>query len=186
VLKYDADTLKAAHEKVLRMAKLGATSRHVRREVFPAKDATPGAWAYLDAAEAPADWMQPAFDDAGWKRGTGGFGDANIGRDHAAAKVATPWTTKVLRLRRAFDYTGDARVVGAIYNMFHDEDTVVYLNGRKVFAVSGYNTKYDTFAAHDEAFAKALRKGRNVLAVEVRQTSGSQYFDCGLALDLAE
>jgi len=186
VLKFDADRLRAAHEKVLKMAKLGATRRHVRRELFPKYDARPDAWAYSTEASAPEGWQSPAFDDKAWKRSPGGFGGHGIDRDHAAAKVATPWTTPVLRVRRTFEFKDDAEPVNGVVEMFHDEDATLYLNGRKVLQVSGFNTTYSLFALDDAAFRAALNPGRNVFAAEVKQTTGAQYFDCALSLDLAE
>ena len=185
VLKFDAEKLRAAHERVLRLAKLGATRRHARRELFPKHDARPDAWAYLTADAAPDGWQQPDFDDAAWPRSAGGFGNKTIGKSHPDARVATAWTTKTLRVRRSFDHAGGGEIVSGVVDMFHDEDAVLYLNGRKILEVSGYNTAYGPFAVDAEAFKAALRPGRNVLAAEVKQTVGDQYFDCGLSIDLA-
>ena len=185
VLKFDAAKLRAAHEKVLKMAKLGATHRHVRREIFPKYDAKPDAWAYLTDDAAPEGWQRADFDDSAWKRSPGGFGGHGI-EVHPAAKVKTPWTTKTLRVRKVFDLTPGGDVVSAVVEMFHDEDVTIYLNGRQVFAVGGFNTNYGMFSLDGDAVRAALRPGRNVFAAEVKQTTGGQYFDCSLALDFAE
>ena len=186
VLKYDADAVRAAHERVKRLAKLGATRRHVRREVFPKLDARPDAWAYLMEDSAPAGWERPDFDDAGWKRSPGGFGNESIGRDRPEAKVATPWTTKTLRVRKIFEFAPGAEIVKAAVEMFHDEDATVYLNGKKILVAAGYNANYGKFLLDGEDVRSAIRPGRNVLAAEIRQTVGGQYFDCALTVDLAE
>ena len=186
VLKYDAAKLRAAHRRVIEIAKLGASCRHVRRELFPKHDASPESWAYWTDDAVPEGWQQPGFDDSAWKRSPGGFGGKGIDRDHAEAKVATPWTTNTLRVRRTFEFKEKGEIVGGILDMFHDEDVTVYLNGREILKVGGFNTRYDLFAADVAAFKAALKPGRNVLAAEVKQTAGAQYFDCGLFIDLAE
>ena len=52
----------------------------------------------------------------------------------------------------------------------------VYLNGVLVLSRSGFTTDYEA----EEIDAKALRTGRNVLAIHCRQTTGGQYIDAGL------
>ena len=158
----------------------------VAKEVFPKRDPNPRAWAYTFDAPA-ADWFRPAFDDAAWKRSAGGFGGGGIEKAHATAKVATPWTTKTLWVRRHFAWDdAPAKIVEAVVEMFHDEDAEVYLNGERILAVTGYTTDYVPFAIDAEAFAKAVRKGDNVLAVKVVQTVGGQFFDLGLSVEVAK
>ena len=41
-------------------------------------------------------------------------------------------------------------------------------------------------AGDARAFAMALRKGKNVLAVTLKGNSGGSYFDCGLTVETAE
>jgi hypothetical protein len=64
----------------------------------------------------------------------------------------------------------------AALRLHHDEDARVYLNGALVLARSGYTTEYEA----EEIDVKALRTGRNVLAIHCRQTTGGQYIDAGL------
>ena len=182
VVKFDPAALAAVHGRVRAKAAMGLVPT-VAREVFPKRDPDPRAWAY--AFEEPAaDWFAPAFDDAAWKRSAGGFGGSGIERDQAAAKVATPWTTKTLWVRRHFAWAGTSeKLVEAVFDMFHDEDAEVYLNGVKILSAKGYTTDYVPFGVPAEAFAKAVRKGDNVLAVKVVQTAGGQFFDLGLSVE---
>ena len=186
VLKFDADALRAAHGRVVEMAKRGATTRHRLVEAFPDRDPAADAWAYCMDDAVSGDWTAPDFDDSGWRRSAGGFGDADIGRGHLEAKVSTVWTTPVLRVRRAFSFEGGGHVVNGLVSMFHDEDAVVYLNGRKILEATGYNSHYDVFVVDAEALRSAIRPGGNVFAAEIRQTAGNRYFDCGFQLDVAE
>ena len=118
---------------------------------------------------------------------TRALGGGGIEKAHAAAKVATPWTTKTLWVRRHFAWDdAPAKIVEAVVEMFHDEDAEVYLNGERILAVTGYTTDYVPFGIDAEAFAKAVRKGDNVLAVKIVQTVGGQFFDLGLSVEVAK
>ncbi|MGN0833094.1 MAG: glycoside hydrolase family 2 TIM barrel-domain containing protein, partial [Kiritimatiellia bacterium] len=184
VLKYDAAKLAAAHRKVLEMARLGAAHTSVTIPVFPKHDPDPKAWAYT-TAEPAAAWTATDFDDAAWPRSAGGFGDKSIAV-HAQAKVVTPWTTKTIWLRRHFNYAKEAKSLSAVFDMFHDEDVTIYLNGVELFRRTGFNQAYETFAIPGPAFDAAVRSGDNVLAVKVVQTAGGQYFDAGLSVERLE
>ncbi len=183
VLKYDTAQLAAAHREVLEMAKLGALNRHTTTTVpvFPKHDPNPKAWAYT-TTEPSGDWTQPGFDDAAWARSAGGFGDKSIAV-HAEAKVVTPWTTKTLWARRHFTFEKAGKTLAATFEMFHDEDVVVYLNGVEILRRGGYTQKYEPRVLLGSKFDAAVRKGDNVLAVKVVQTAGGQYFDTGLSVE---
>ncbi len=183
VVKFNAAALAAVHAKVREMAARGCVPR-ATKAVLPRYDPDPAAWAYTFTAPA-ADWMQPGFDDAAWKRSAGGFGGRGIDRDHPAAKIATKWETDAIWLRRRF--TLDAvpeKLLEATLEMFHDEDAEVYLNGQLILSVKGYTTDYALFGVPAETFRAAAKKGGNVLAVKVVQTAGAQYFDLGLSFEV--
>ncbi len=185
VVKFDPAALAAVHDRVRAKAAMGLVPT-VTKEVFPKRDPDPRAWAYTFDAPA-ADWFKPAFDDAAWKRSAGGFGGGGIEKAHAAAKVATPWTTKTLWARRHFTWDGaSAKLVEAVLDLFHDEDAEVYLNGERILAVKGYTTDYVSYGVPAEVFGKVVRKGDNVLAVKVVQTVGGQFFDLGLSVEAAK
>ena len=149
------------------------------------------AYEVLSDADKKAKYDQFGFAGVdpsyGGGAGAGGFGGGGIEKAHAAAKVATPWTTKTLWVRRHFAWDdAPAKIVEAVVEMFHDEDAEVYLNGERILAVTGYTTDYVPFGIDAEAFAKAVRKGDNVLAVKVVQTVGGQFFDLGLSVEVAK
>ena len=73
--------------------------------------------------------------------------------------------------------------------LHHDEDVEVYLNGKLVLQKAGHVSKYQTHDITRES-ADVLQTGKNVIAVNCRQTVGGQYIDLGLecfeeAVDLA-
>jgi endonuclease/exonuclease/phosphatase family metal-dependent hydrolase len=129
-------------------------------------------WRYT--SRQPADgWFRPAFDDSGWQTGAAGFG-----RGAPGSTVATPWTTPNLWVRRVFDLPQPVPA-GVALSIHHDEDTTVYLNGVEAAKLAGYTIEYGVVPISD-ASRQALTPGRNVLAAEVCQTIGGQYFDAGL------
>ncbi len=117
------------------------------------------------------DWMNDKLA-AGWKTGLAPFG-----RDPALT-VRTEWTTPDIYLRKTFDYDGGEVKKGAIV-VFHDEDTEVFVNGRKILALNGFLTDYQM---HDVtgSLKQALRKGSNTLAIHTHQTIGGQFIDMAL------
>jgi hypothetical protein len=129
-------------------------------------------WRYTE--ERPADgWELPAFDDADWASGLGGFGTEGT----PGARVRTEWRSSDLWLRRWFTLR-DAPASLHV-RVHHDEDAEVYLNGVRVADLAGYTTGY-VMVPLDDAARAALVAGPNVLAVHVHQTDGGQYIDAGL------
>ena len=166
VIKVDAGRVAAANRgdfsRVPKLVTLVPTSRKEGQ-----------AWRYT--LEKPADgWYRPDFDAGSWKEGVGGFGT----RGTPGAVVRTEWKTADIWLRREFTLAAPAGEV--VLLMHHDEDAEVYLNGVLAARTRGYVTDYEEFAVSPEA-AKALRPGKNVLAVHCHQTKGGQYIDVGLA-----
>ena len=183
VVKFDPAALAKAHDAVRAAAARGLV-KYQTRIVFPPLDPDPSAWAWT-VAEPPAGWREAGFDDGAWKRSAGGFGNVAITRDHGA-KVTTEWNTKTLWLRRHFSLDGDPeKILAATFDMFHDEDVELWLNGKPIVEAGGYTTGYAPCSPPIERFAAAVRRGDNVLAAKVRQTVGGQYFDTGLSVDLA-
>jgi len=141
-------------------------------EQVTAQDTIVDQWRYTLRAPA-AGWRQIAFDDADWTTGMGGFGTL----DTPGARVGTIWQTNSIWLRKQFELTKiPARPALLIH---HDEDVVVFLNGRKVLELDKWSTDYQTLPL-DEAGRSALRVGTNVMAVHCKQSSGGQFIDVHL------
>ena len=127
---------------------------------------------YRYATEKPGEgWTTEAFDDGKWKTG-----QAPFGKD--VWSVRTPWATSDIYLRQAFDYDGSKLKEGALF-IFHDDDAEVFVNGQQIWAGKGFLTFYKTYPV-TEPLRKALRKGRNTLAVHTHQTGGGQFIDLAL------
>lgn len=135
-------------------------------------------WRFVQ--ENPADdWFAIGFDDSSWQEGPGGFGRAGT----PGAVVHTPWHNAHIWLRRTFRL--EAIPTSIVLRLHHDEDVRVFLNGTEVFANSGYAREYADFDITAVALP-LLQTGKNVLAIECRQTGGGQYIDAGLTLTYAD
>lgn len=122
----------------------------------------------------PDGWHEERFDDSGWSPGTGGFGTAGT----PGAIVGTQWTSDNIWIRRTFELSS-TDLADPHWSIHHDEDAVIFINGVRAAAFSGYTTSY-RLEPLSEAARKALRKGRNTLAIHCRQTTGGQFIDAGL------
>ena len=63
-------------------------------------------------------------------------------------------------------------------DLLHDEEALVYLNGRRIAFVGGYNKTYDPIRL--PVTLDVLQKGENTLAVMVHNTEWGACFDLGL------
>jgi len=135
-------------------------------------DSASSPWRYTTEMP-PADWMTPAFEDESWSQAPAGFGS-----DVPNAKAATRWRTGDIYLRQEFAVEQPPRSL--TLTIYHDEDAAVYLNGVKVFAATGFVTNYRTVALGEKAL-KALKVGKNIIAVHCHQTTGGQFIDVGLS-----
>ncbi len=172
VLKIDAEKVRAKHLAVYEAAKEGAARIVTRHEIFPRTSV----WAYT--FEKPAEgWEKPAFDDSAWPRAKGGFG-----ADAPGPRPNVRWKTPHLWARRTFTYDPSVAFDEVLLDLAHDEGVQMYLNGKPIFEVKGFNVGYENFAIDKARFLDAVKPGENVLAVEVSQTIGGQFFDTGLFL----
>ena len=170
VIKMPLETIAAANQKLYlpppQLKTLAATA-----------ESNPVKWRYT--TKKPADnWFQPDFDTSSWKAGQAGFGQ----RDTPGAVVRTEWTTPDIWLVREFELSADdhKRANAELHlRMHHDEDAEVYLNGVLVKRVTGYTTGYGLFPLPGDA-RRALRSGKNAIAIHCHQTGGGQYIDAGI------
>ena len=129
-------------------------------------------WRYTLQQPQPG-WERADFDDGPWRKGSGGFGT----RGTPAARVGTLWGTSDIWLRKSFE-VGAVPAKAALL-IHHDEDAEVYINGKRVAALSGYTTDYQVIPLGD-AERKTVRAGQNTMAVHCQQTDGGQFIDVHL------
>lgn len=140
-----------------------------------AVDEAPAWWRYT--LESPPDgWNTPEFDDEAWQQARGGFGR----KEGWQSRIATPWSTPDIWLRAKFVYDG-AAFDSAQLILHYDNATRIWINGRPILALEGWN---DAYAAFDvtEPLRSALKQGANVIAIHTHQDTGGQYIDAALLL----
>ena len=130
---------------------------------------TDGPWKY-SFNKPSANWAQPDFNDQTWKEGFGGFGTPGT----PESRVNTRWNKNDIWLRRQVEIKKLPSRPGLLIH--HDEDTEVFLNGKKIASFEGYSTEYSVHPLTENAKA-VLKQGNNLLAVHCRQTQGGQYID---------
>ena len=121
----------------------------------------------------PANWTKPGFDDSGWKSGEAPFGTLGNSR--------TTWndTPGDIWIRRSITLPA-TQAKNLQFNIFHDEDTEIYVDGTLAAEAADYNNGYEPVEITPAALA-LLKPGATVtLSVHVRQTRGGQIIDIGL------
>ncbi|MCH5599059.1 glutaminase family protein [Niabella ginsengisoli] len=121
---------------------------------------------------APSDdWYQTSFNDSKWKGGIAPLGD-----DKSLAK--TEWKSEDLWVRREFTML-DNKTQDVYLKLNHDDNVTVYLNGKEIYQKDGWVHKYIFIPIKNPS--TVLQKGKNILAVHVRNTAGGRHLDFGLA-----
>jgi Glutaminase A six helical-hairpin domain/Domain of unknown function (DUF5127)/Domain of unknown function (DUF4964) len=143
--------------------------------VIPTAQQAAVTWRYTTEKPAPG-WTQPGFDAGGWKEGPAGFGTAGT----PGAVVRTRWDTSDIWLRRAIALPATP-YPDLQFEVYHDEDVQIYVNGVPAASDGGFTTSYVPVAINRAALAQ-LKPGATVLlAVHCHQTTGGQGIDVGLA-----
>jgi hypothetical protein len=172
VMTYDRGVVKLAPEAVAANTRMNEPAPLVTT-ILPASDQSPRSWRYTTAAPS-GNWMSPSFDDGEWSTGNGGFG----AKDTRHARVGTEWKTPDIWLRSSFDLR-DVTFANPQLRVFHDEDAEIYFNGELAAELPGSNAGF-AFVPLTGAARAALRAGRNVIAIHVKQTRGGQFIDAGI------
>ena len=132
-----------------------------------------GKWRYT-TAKPEINWMKPGFNDAGWRKGTAGFGTSGT----PGGKHNTDWKTPAIWMRTTLKLDGCGKD-SYRFIVCHDEDVDIYVNGVHAASAKGYVTDYVALKPGSKAMA-ALKAGDNTIAVRCRQTGGGQYIDVAL------
>jgi len=133
-------------------------------------EAAPANYRYLTTAPTGA-WQQNNYSDKAWKLATGAFSDN-------PSQGQQSWKTPELWVRRTFTLTEKPQ--GEVFlHMFHDDNVEVYINGTKAYSREGWTGEYKDIPLSAAAVA-ALQKGKNTIAVYIKNTAGGAYLDFGL------
>lgn len=151
-------------------------------------------WHYYDGGSLDGtDWTSPTFDDKAWKQGEAPLG---YGKTQAVTTTAANLPTYYFRIGFTLDEQPSADAELAC-NYAVDDGFVLYINGTEAgrYNMPAGQTAYNTFASTyapgnpDRGTLKLnaalLRKGVNVVAVEVHNNSAASsdiLWDAGLTL----
>ena len=156
-------------------------SSNTFKQVFAMNDS----WKYYDNGEATTDWKSDTFNDASWKSGEAPLGykmtgvktTISYGSD-SQKKNPTTYFRKTFTLNSAPNTTDHFQL-----NYQVDDGCIVWVNGQEAGRVNMHQgtVNYDTFSqtyAADDPITGTLdlnpalfKKGNNVIAVEVHNTS---------------
>jgi len=142
----------------------------VYKTVLPASDEQAYQCKYTETAPA-GSWESIKYDDSNWITGAAPFTDD---KEHAK----TLWTSKDIWLRRSFTLN-DLNIDKLVLKLYHDDNIEVYLNGEKIYSVTGWTSDFKLIPLKDK-FKDKLKAGDNVLAIHCANTSGGSWLDAGL------
>ncbi len=172
LLTYDREVVKFDTERLAKLHKQLYGKPPSSKVILPTAEAGPQKWRMVTTK--PADgWQQANFEDANWKEVDGGIG----GETPPNTFIRSPWKTPDIWVRRSFELD-PSKLNDPHLRIYHDEDCEVFINGEKVVSLTGYVTQYFNEPLGDAR--KALKPGRNVIAIHCHQTGGGQYIDAGL------
>jgi len=151
---------------VLRDANREAPTSAFGKVILPnALNADAPVWRYtLDPPGG--NWIHPAFDDSKWRSGAAGFGAPGT----MGVSPQTVWNTENIWLRRVFVLDA-SDVSGARFELHHDDECEVYINGVPAAKLDAYLLDYLTVDILAEAL-RSLRPGTNVITAHCHQVSG--------------
>jgi tetratricopeptide (TPR) repeat protein len=149
-------------------------------EVLPTAQRQGQVWRYT-TQKPPEDWTRPDFDDTTWKHGPGGFGIAAT--RNPSRKIATTWETSDIWIRRAVDLPASIAPHRLRFQVFHDEDFELAVNGVLAVRRSGYITTYETIEIEPGTLEPLKPGSRIVPSAHCRNTVGGPGgVDVGLSL----
>ena len=174
LLKPDPNKIQISNQKAI-SGQLSVTT------VVPTSQSVPQTWQWTTNTPA-ANWYATNFNASGWSTGVGGFGTADPG-----ATPNTAWTTPgYIYLRRTFNpgTLTSEQLSNVVFTTYHDEDVAIYINGVLAGSASGYSTAYVSVPISPQGLAALIPNGTNVLAVSCHQTTGGQFIDVGLSVQV--
>jgi hypothetical protein len=151
---------------------------NLKATLLPTSQYQPGKWSYT-THQPGADWFAVNFTPSDWRTGDAGFGTAFTPN----AVVGTTWNTSDIWLRRSFaigDLSPDDRT-NLVFDVYHDEDCEIYVNGVLAGTATGFASTYVTVPMNSAGQNALLANGTNIIAVHCHQTTGGQNIDVGIS-----
>ena len=137
-------------------------------------------WQYTTTNPGEGWQLPDAPPCASWKTGKAGFGTQGT----PGGRIQTVWNTADIWLRGEYVLPKEQDVARLSLEVCHDEDFEVYVNGTLASHDQGFITSFKIYPIAPEA-RKALKPGKNVIAVHCHQTVGGQFIDVGFTTKTA-
>ncbi len=170
IITYDRETIKIDPNAAMAANSGKLTPPTI---ILAAADVQPSSWKFT-TEEPGSQWYDSQFNDSSWELGMSGFGTESA----SGRIVRTPWTSSHIWLRRTLTLDKfDSEKIS--FWVYHDDDAEIYVNGVLAAKLEGYSASYEETPLTAEA-RKALRRGKNVIAVHCRNVTGGQYVDLGV------
>jgi hypothetical protein len=176
LMTYDRSVVKPVLDRVA-AANRGDFSRMppppIVKSIVPTSEEQGRMWRYT--LDKPAeDWFSAGFSDGSWNKGLGGFGQQGT----EGGIVRTEWKTSDIWLRTEV-MISESRFTALHFRLYHDDDAEVYINGVLSGSFARYTREYDEFPVTPDG-QKAIKPGKNTIAVHCKQKKGGQYLDLGI------
>lgn len=135
-------------------------------------------WLARYVTESPGNnWMARDYNDEKWQQGKAVFGM----RDNF--EISTVWETEHIWVRREFVLEEDILDHKVFLEYSHDDDVVIYINGREVVNISDRCQDNALHELQGEVLL-SLQKGKNVIAAYCRNRGGYAYLDFGISVEV--
>ena len=192
LMTYDRKHVKIDIEQMKKLNDLLMETPVVLKEVMPNSEKEAQMWTYTTHWEwITPDWYLEGADLRQWHEGPGFFGYVRPGSVHNtpftekcsfAHTPKTDWHTSNIWLRREIEL--DEIPQNPLLYIWYFTEAEVYINGQLVLKVKGRNAPYPHYEYHKfiDGTQKALRKGKNLIAVHCKTTGGKhvQAVDLGI------
>ncbi|MBC8059588.1 MAG: DUF1080 domain-containing protein [Clostridiaceae bacterium] len=170
IMKCDVSKIKASNNKII-------NKQISFSDILPVSQKQIQTWKYTTAAAA-SDWYSTSYNDASWTLGQGGFGT----KITPGIPIGTTWDTSDIWLRKTFNpgTLTKTDINNLCFNVFHDEDCEIYINGVLAGSATGYSKEYIILEMNQAGKNAIISNGNNVIAVHCHQTVGGQGIDVGI------
>jgi hypothetical protein len=142
--------------------------------ILPDAQETAQTWSYTTTTPA-SSWYTTSFNSSAWSTGLGGFGTVGT----PGIVLNTTWNTADIWLRKTFTMPTTS-YPNLEFELFHDEDISVYVNGILAASATGYVTSYVDLPISSAALAVMTPGATITLAVSCENTVGGQGVDVGI------
>ena len=193
LMTYDRRHVKIPVERMKELNDLLMDTPVVLKEVMPNSEKEGQIWKYTTRWDWASDgWQNEGYDTRLWQEGPGFFGAIRKGSSEHntpftekcsfAHTPKTDWHTSNIWLRREIEL--DQVPQNPLLYIWYFTEAEVYINGELVLKVKGRNAPYPHYEYHKfiEGTQKALKKGKNLIAVHCKNTGGKhvQAVDLGI------